>query len=141
MVPGSELGKVEDMIRRINSAAPIHPTSHAQIDLSKVMNLNAYSDGIREILTTSENYICSDQDHNHSHGHSHSHSLSFDGISNIIVHLPGPLKEKQIEDLDNWIRSVLWDRVVPEHTSDTIVSYHFYFILKSCSFQCHLHVN
>ncbi|GJJ15700.1 hypothetical protein Clacol_009978 [Clathrus columnatus] len=114
LVQESELSKVENMIRTINSAAPIHRTSHSRVDLAKVMGIGAYSDGVRKILNApAEEDVCSDHDHDHPH----SHSSSFDGISNIIVHIPKPLKEAQITQLDGWIQSVLWEKIIPEHSS------------------------
>ncbi|KAF8517389.1 CobW domain-containing protein [Hysterangium stoloniferum] len=126
LVSQFQLVKTENILRAINPAIPIHRTMRAQIDLSVVMGLGAYSDPDRSqafLEKISQSTLCDTHDHNHEHedGNEHaSHFMPHGGISSIISHVPGPLNDAQIVKLDEWIRSVLWDnRIPPEDVSQS----------------------
>ena len=114
LVSEEQLQRLEALLQSINALIPIHRTAHGQIDLSKIMGLNAYSEGPKGILPTTSisnrdacDNSCTDRTHNHAAAEEHV------GISSMVIPIPGPLTSTQIVELDEWIRSVLWDGVLP----------------------------
>lgn len=124
----ADLVTTESIIRGLNPSIPIYRTVRAQIALSKVMGLGAYSDGSRAYLVDGSRQTpgdghesCSDSEHIHVHedGEHLSPVMKHAGISNIIVDVPGPLSDNQVTALDEWIRSVLWENSLPRDHNDS----------------------
>lgn len=116
LVSKEELAKTEAMLRSINPTIPLYRTFHSNIELSKIMGLDAYSDHLQRILSVDSGNVhatcdetCTDHGHNHT-STPHNHP----GISNIVIPIPIPLTEAQIFRLDEWIRSALWDGKLPD---------------------------
>ena len=112
---------METTLRRLNPSIPIYKTVRAQVDLSKVMGIGAYSerspafsDIVSRHIHGEEHGFCSNHDHEHPHEGQHlSPENQHAGISSIIVNIPGPLSDHQINSLDEWIRSALWENTIP----------------------------
>jgi G3E family GTPase len=78
LVDAAELARVEQVIRQINPTAEIHRTERADIDLSKVLNRNAFD--LTRILENDPHFLeGADHDHDHDHecgpdcDHDHHH--------------------------------------------------------------------
>ncbi|HVY00908.1 MAG TPA: GTP-binding protein [Pseudorhodoplanes sp.] len=76
LVTPEELAEVEARIRGINPYARLHRTQHAQIDLTEVLDRNAFDlDRILELepafLEEGEGHHHHDHDHDHGHDHGH----------------------------------------------------------------------
>lgn len=126
LISEADLVNTESTIRLLNPSIPIYRTVRAQIPLSKVMGIDAYSEGSRAFLNDGPRQIpgdgheiCSDNEHIHGHEEHLSHGMQHAGISSIIANVPGPLSESQVTALDEWIRSVLWDNSVPRVHDDS----------------------
>lgn len=94
LVTGEELRAVEERVRSINRLARIHVTDHSQVPKLEglVLDLHAYDDVTAESLDFA------------SKGHSHLDPA----IGTITLDL-GVLTSYQSEQLDAWLRSLLWE--------------------------------
>lgn len=129
LVPQAQVESTEDIIEGINPAATIYRTVRGEIDLKYIMGIDAYTS--RPVLQRGPTYTLhtthDDHDHDHSN-HEHSHPpthYEIRGISSLQVDCP-TLTSSQHEKLDEWIRSVLWERQLPgeppsEGTADLAV--------------------
>ncbi|TDL17718.1 CobW domain-containing protein [Rickenella mellea] len=115
LVMDHDLGSIESTIRSINPSAPIHRTTQAQIDLKYVIGLDAYSTRT-QLFNSADANAPHDHDHDHDDpSHSHDENPSRHGsVSSLRVSCP-TLSTMQIQKLDEWIRSVLWDGHLPEN--------------------------
>ena len=116
----SDLVRIEYTLHHLNPSIPIFRTVRTQIDLSKVMGIGAYSErsqaflDIESPLNPREGHEdCSDHDHAHEHEGQLSSDNRHAGISSIIAIIPGPMSDSQITSLDEWIRGVLWENIIP----------------------------
>ncbi|KAF8584725.1 cobW-domain-containing protein [Ramaria rubella] len=119
LVAASKLAETEFMLHDLNPSIPIYTTVRGQIDLSKVMGIGAYSDrpGAFE-AHQHEHKTCSDHTHrHHDHGAQLSSKWQHGGISSILIPVTDPLTEDQMQALDGWIRSALWDNEIPRNTT------------------------
>lgn len=118
LVTTADLRATEDLLREVNPAVTIHHTIRANIDLKKVVNICAYTS--RVPLNAGTSWF-GDRDHAvHDHdGESHNHSTHYEvrGITSLQVSCP-VLSPAQQERLEDWIRSVLWESQLPEHSPD-----------------------
>ena len=98
LVTEEELKVVEERVRSINSLAKVQFTDHSQVPTLEglVLDLHAYDD------VTAENLDFA------SKGHSHLDPA----IGTVTLSLPA-LEEYQIANLDEWLRSVLWETRLP----------------------------
>ncbi|KIJ54866.1 hypothetical protein M422DRAFT_240955 [Sphaerobolus stellatus SS14] len=124
LVSEEQLEKTEALLRSINPLVPIYRTAHSEIDLSKILELDAYSDRLTKDIvpeSVSSHAGCNDscQEGTHDHQHKPKHGTHV-GISSIVLPIPGPLAENQVAELDEWIRSALWDGVLLGSTSTVI---------------------
>ena len=120
LVPQAQVETTEDIIQGINQAATIYRTVRGEIDLKYIMGIDAYTS--RPLLQRKPNHALhtthDDHDHDHDHDHStHDHTsppthYELRGISSLQVDCP-TLNPSQHEKLDEWIRSVLWERQLP----------------------------
>ncbi|KAF2098588.1 cobW-domain-containing protein [Rhizodiscina lignyota] len=98
LVTDQELANVQQRARSINGLAKIHVTSHSKVPQLEgvLLDLHAYDDVDEAQLDFA------------AKGHSHLDS----SISTTAFPLP-PLTNSQLQALDVWLRSVLWDSVLP----------------------------
>lgn len=99
LVTDAELDAVKARIQSINGLAKIHVTKHSAVpELEGVLlDLHAY-DQVAELDRAAK-------------GHSHLDKT----ISTLSIPLPN-LTDKQLEAVDSWLRSVLWDNLLPNDT-------------------------
>ena len=114
LAPETQISTLEGIVHGINPLATTHRTTQSSIDLGLVMNLGAYASRIPP-TSTPEIY------HHHDHvdgkcpdpeSHPRSTHYTIRGISSILVPVP-VLPAAQVEILDEWIRSVLWEHKLP----------------------------
>ncbi|KAK2613622.1 hypothetical protein N8I77_000525 [Diaporthe amygdali] len=100
LVTQQELQNVQERIRSINGLAKIHLTKESAVPQLEgfLLDLHAY-----------ENIVELDN----SKGHSHLDST----ISTISIPLP-VLETEQVDKVDAWLRSVLWENVLPDDSSE-----------------------
>ncbi|EJF63368.1 cobW-domain-containing protein [Dichomitus squalens] len=121
LVPPAEADATEAVIRGVNPAASIHRTVRGEIDLKHIMGIDAYAS--RQLLEVSGARVAKshrgehEHDHNHNNVHDHEHSTSpthyeIRGISSLQIDCP-KLSSQQLDVLDEWIRSVLWENKLP----------------------------
>ncbi|KAI0647983.1 cobW-domain-containing protein [Trametes meyenii] len=123
LVSPSESDATEATIRGVNPAASFYRTVRGEIDLKHIMGVDAYRS--RQILdvtlkTGSRGHGNHEHDHDHSshdHGHSHDHEKApthyeLRGISSLQIDCP-KLTSVQLSKLDEWIRTVLWEKQLP----------------------------
>jgi G3E family GTPase len=108
LVNEDDLRRVQERIRAINSLAKIHVTSHSKIPQLEgvLLDLHAY-DAVK-----------ADELEFAAKGHSHLDP----SISTLALSVP-PLKPRDLERLDMWLRSVLWDAVLPSLDADSKVKF------------------
>lgn len=116
LVSQDQVESTEDIIQGINPAAIIYRTIRGEIDLKYIMGIDAYTSrpllqrGPVHALHTTHNDL--DHDHSdHDHPHPPTH-YELRGISSLQVNCP-TLSPAQHEKLDEWIRSVLWEKQLP----------------------------
>ncbi|RFU29740.1 hypothetical protein B7463_g6619, partial [Scytalidium lignicola] len=96
LVSEEELQAVKDRIQAINGLAKIHVTKHGQVPQLEgfLLDLHAYDEvGALEVANK---------------GHSHLDP----SIATVTVPVP-VLEESQLAKLDEWLRSMLWDSILP----------------------------
>jgi G3E family GTPase len=114
LVTPAALSQTEELIRLVNSAAPLYRTVRADIDLGLIMGISAYASPPQiqshVAVTAASHEHCEDHDiHNHSREPTH---YELRGISNLHVSCP-ILSRASFDRLDEWIRSVLWENHIP----------------------------
>ena len=112
LVSEVQTSTLEGVIHRINPLATTHRTTQSNIDLKLVMGLNAYASRIppTSVPETRHDHVdgkCPDPE-----SHPKSTHYTIRGISSILVPVP-ILPAAQVEVLDEWIRSVLWEHKLP----------------------------
>ncbi|KAI6005369.1 CobW/HypB/UreG, nucleotide-binding domain-containing protein [Pisolithus marmoratus] len=107
-----DLFETEDMIHRVNPSAPIYRTTHANIDISRIININAYrmTDHIR---TTTLNEASANPGRGIVPRPKH---YELRGISSLQMTIP-PLSLEKLAKLEKWIQRVLWDKELPREDS------------------------
>ncbi|KAI0372243.1 cobW-domain-containing protein [Pilatotrama ljubarskyi] len=123
LVTPAEADATEEIIRGVNPAASVYRTIRGEIDLKHLMGIDAYAS--RQLLSETRTAAvtqCRD-DHDHAHGHDHEHEhekapthYELRGISSLQIDCP-KLTTAQLERLDEWIRTVLWERQLPNRPS------------------------
>ena len=98
LVTDEELMKVEDRVRSINALANVKVTDHSRVPQLEglVLDLHAYDNVPAEDLDFSKK------------GHSHLDP----SIGTVTLEFPS-LKQSELETLDEWLRSVLWESKLP----------------------------
>ena len=104
---------LESKIRVANPTAAVHKTVKGDVDLKYVLNLQAYEskpnfaeDGI---------HACGEE----CDGHDHANSSSHLDVTSMSVKCP-VLSEMCAEQLDEWIRTVLWEKQLPNNPEHEI---------------------
>ncbi|KAF5604987.1 dopamine-responsive protein [Fusarium pseudoanthophilum] len=101
MVTETELDHVKERIQSINGLAKIHVTERSVVPQLEgfLLDLHAY-DQFNESDANAK-------------GHSHLDPLTAQTISTVTIPV-GRLEPGQLDTVDRWLRSVLWDRKLPE---------------------------
>ncbi|CAE6415438.1 unnamed protein product [Rhizoctonia solani] len=105
-----DIQALEQQIRTLNPTVPLIQTTHGRVDLSKVLNTGAYnsfkaaSDQKIDVHTHTD-------DHTHDADNCHQHDI--ESISSIQIPIP-TLSGAQLAKIDEWIRLVLWEKMIPE---------------------------
>lgn len=115
LVEPSILSATEAAIKHVNPIAPIYRTIRAELDLTRILGIQAYSTG-RQLPSHSKDHVESHHDDDHDHDHDHPSSVVphyvTRGISSLQVSLP-PLSSSQLVAFDVWIRTILWEGRLP----------------------------
>lgn len=113
LVTPSQLTNLEKDIHDVNSVASIHRTVRGNIDLSKIVGIGAYdTDKSWRIVQEIRSFHELEHEHDHDHDHAEEHHYFKRGISSVIVPCP-PLLPSQLPLVDAWIRTLLWENVIP----------------------------
>jgi len=119
LVSAANLQTTEDLLSKINPVVTIHRTVRADINLEHVLNIRAYASRILSQVATPPS-----DDHDHA---SHDHESADDkasthyemrGITSLRITCP-VLSPEQLERLEQWIRTVLWECQLPGYFGDT----------------------
>ncbi|KAI0657355.1 hypothetical protein C8Q70DRAFT_284422 [Cubamyces menziesii] len=120
LVSPADADATEEMIRRTNPAASFYRTVRGEIDLKYIMGVDAYAS--RQLLnqtreTSTQCHHDGKHDHDRASDHAHEHDKSpthyeLRGISSLQVDCP-KLSQTQLSKLDEWIRTVLWEKQLP----------------------------
>jgi Putative GTPases (G3E family) len=121
LVPATEVSSTETLLHSINPAAPVYTTVRGQVDLKHIMGIGAYASAPKFQWNTpspnSEPHHITDHDgliHTHLNERTH---YQIRGISSLQVSCP-VLPPSRLDNLDEWIRIVLWENRLPESTAD-----------------------
>ena len=119
LIPTEEntISLLEQRLRTLNTTAPLIQTTQGRVDLSQVLNIGAYHSFKHD--NSSSNHPPHDHGHDHDHDHTaecHQHDL--ESISSVQLSVP-TLSDAQLVKLDEWIRSVLWEKKFPGDTAET----------------------
>lgn len=112
LVSEAQISKLEGIIHGINPLATTHRTTQSNLELGLVMNLNAYASRVPppSVLETEHHHVdgkCVDPE-----SHPKPTHYTIRGISSILLPVP-VLPAAQVEVLDEWIRTVLWEHKLP----------------------------
>ncbi|KAH7103454.1 CobW/HypB/UreG, nucleotide-binding domain-containing protein [Auriculariales sp. MPI-PUGE-AT-0066] len=99
-----DLRELESLIHRLNPAATIHPTTRGVVDLSRVLNLAAYSSRPHVLDVAHDEH----HDHDSQHAHDDGQQHHLDGISSTIIPLPA-LTLEQHNKVESWLQHLLWE--------------------------------
>ena len=108
----AQISKLESIVHGINPLATTHRTTQSNLELGLVMNLNAYAYRVPapSVLETNHRHVdgkCIDPK-----SHPKPTHYTIRGISSIFLPVP-VLPAAQVEILDEWIRTVLWEHKLP----------------------------
>jgi G3E family GTPase len=138
LVPESEIVSVEETIRGINPVAPIHRTINAQIDPKVVIGIGAYHSLPPQLFDSIPgpsvvHTIADPKDHQEHREFEHEHTYQSDhnevdhsdhahhhytakGISSLQISCPPLDSPARLNKLDEWIRTLLWENRLLDHT-------------------------
>lgn len=123
LVSPETLEHTEALIRRVNPAAPVHRTIKGNIDLKHIMEISAFTSPPHlqppNLRASHDPVDCQDPDHVHPHPAEPNH-YELRGISSLQVSCP-PLDQARFDKLDQWIRTVLWEKHVPNGNEELLV--------------------
>ena len=92
-------------MRQINPTTPIFRTTKGNIDLSKILKLNAYTTS-----TFSHRFPSTEPAHDHPLEADEPHD-HFGGITSVVIPLP-VLGPSQVLRFDEWLRTLLWENAL-----------------------------
>ena len=121
----ADLQATEDLLSKINPAVTVHHTVRGDIDLKHVLNISAYTSSRALSYVGTPPQPSDDHDHA-SHDHEEPHDgqgthYEMRGISSLRVSCRALSLQQQVR-LEEWIRTVLWESRLPEHSGDTHAS-------------------
>ncbi|KAL0960831.1 hypothetical protein HGRIS_005849 [Hohenbuehelia grisea] len=124
LAPEEQVKEVEDIIRGVNPVAPVYRTVRGNIDLKHIMGIGGYAAAPWSAPPTHDHTSCEGHDHGHEHApgdHKHLESTHYEmrGISSLQVSVP-VLSQARLDKVDEWIRSVLWEGILPEHNAASL---------------------
>ncbi|KAJ6620802.1 CobW domain-containing protein [Mycena sp. CBHHK59/15] len=99
------------LLHGINPAAPIYHTVRAQIEIKHLLRVRAFAAPPAFLPSHDHDHVHVDGD-DHEHAHEPTH-YELRGISSLLVVCP-VLTHARLEVLDEWVRTVLWERRLPE---------------------------
>lgn len=113
---------METTIRELNPVATIERTTKGVIDLAKILDLRAYINKpdfsgtafASAAATHDFNSKTEEEEHLHDQNCSHDHENE---ITSLLIPLP-VLTVSQHEAVDVWIRSLLWESMIPGNHGD-----------------------
>ena len=108
-----KLDELEAKIRHVNPIAPIHRTIRGELDLGHILDLGAYRLPPKD---TEEEHVHSDKC---ERDHAAPNHYEVRGISSLKVSC-GVLSQRQLDALDEWLRSVLWESTLPGQSSPSL---------------------
>jgi len=110
LTPSLSLSALDTTIRSINPTATVERTVKGCIDLSKILDLHAYSSrpNLSQALLVSKESFTEPHDHAHD-----EHCPHFNDVTSLLIPIP-VLTLSQNNALDGWIRSILWESRIPE---------------------------
>ncbi|KAF8895264.1 CobW/HypB/UreG, nucleotide-binding domain-containing protein [Infundibulicybe gibba] len=112
LVEPKVLHHTKELIQKVNPVAPVHTTVKGDVDLKHILGIAAFA---------SPPQIPAPEPHRHDHDHEHEHEhgateppthYELRGISSIQVSCP-VLSPARFTQLDEWIRTVLWEGHLP----------------------------
>ena len=117
----ADLQATEDLLSKVNPAIIVHRTVRGDIDLKHVLNIHAYTSSRALSYTDTPPQPSDDHDHtSHDNEEPHNgHATHYEmrGISSLRVSCQVLSPEQQVR-LEEWIRTVLWESQLPEHSGD-----------------------
>lgn len=119
LIPTEEntIANLEQRLRTLNPTGPLIQTTQGRVDLSQVLNIGAY----RSFKPDNTSPSSPPHDHDHDHDHDHTaecHKHDLESISSVQLSV-STLSDTQLTKLDEWIRSVLWEKKLPGDTNET----------------------
>lgn len=110
----SDISRLQGSIRACNPSAPIYRTVKGQVELSLIIGINAYASRpfdsqVAALHTDGHCHSGDERDHDHETG-----SSRHGGVTSLQIDL-SPLTAEGALRLDEWIRSVLWEGLLPEN--------------------------
>lgn len=121
LVSPTEIKSTEQMLHDLNPAVTVHRTIKGEIDLSLVMGISAYN-AVPSFQKNTTFHPSHDHenDHDGANDHSHNNPTHYEarGISSLQVVCP-VLLPGQLDKLDEWIRTVLWENRLPHDIANT----------------------
>jgi G3E family GTPase len=112
LVTQPKVDSTEDLLHKVNPVAQVFRTIKGQIDLKHVMGIGAYTSP--PPLQHKKHETIG----GHNHGETeHSTHYELRGITSLQVACP-VLTSTRLEKLDEWIRTVLWERHLPNGSHD-----------------------
>jgi G3E family GTPase len=119
LVSVANLQATEDLLSKINPTVTVYRTVRADINLEHVLNIRAYAS---RALFDADTPPSADHDHaRHDHesaNDKNSTHYELRGITSLRVTCPA-LSPEQLERLEEWIRTVLWECQLPGDSADT----------------------
>ncbi|KAJ6512111.1 CobW/HypB/UreG, nucleotide-binding domain-containing protein [Mycena vitilis] len=94
------------LLRGVNPAAPIYRTMRAEIEVGRLLGVRAYA---------APPAFPPVHDHEHDHENEHAPEpthYELRGISSLLITVP-VLSRSQLDALDEWVRTVLWEQRLP----------------------------
>lgn len=120
LVSEEDTAKLMATVRTVNPSASVHHTIKGNIDLKHIIGIEAYSTRpLRDESVTVFGPPLHDQELHEGHDHGHDDDscapthYEVRGISNLKLIIP-TLSPDQLERLDEWIRSLLWESKLPD---------------------------
>jgi G3E family GTPase len=108
LVTPAELKTIEARIRKMNPMAKVHETQHADIDLTKVLNVGGFD--LKRALELEPDFLKdAEHDHDHEGEEHHEHEEEHDhhhdeDVTSVGIRAPGDLDEKKLSD---WLGTLL----------------------------------
>jgi G3E family GTPase len=119
LVSAANLQTTEDLLSKINPAVTVHRTVRADINIKHVLDIRAYASRVLSHVATplSDGHDHASHDHEKADDKASTH-YEMRGITSLQVTCP-VLSPEQLERLEEWIRTVLWECHLPGYFDET----------------------